>query len=263
MRIRRRYAILAVASVAALAVGGVASANHISNTSSVAGSKITPSNLPKTTRVPITLFTHTHTNYAHPGNKTQGGFAKTVTVMYDDDGTINLTGVPRCAVTDVANKTIAQAYAACGPAGKNAYMSPAGTISGRASTAPPSNFGGCTMVFNGPGANQVLLYTRVTTVPNSNPSCTTSNNGGNVTVTLIGTISNAGVADFGKKLTVPNIDQLTLPLDDFTATVKRGSVFTARCNDANRILNIRGIFAYSGTGQPPDTVNSTQTCTVR
>ena len=57
---------------------------------------------------------------------------------------------------------------------------------------------------------------------------------------LKGTITNAGVADFGKKLTVPNIDQLPLPLDDFTAMTKRGSVISARCPDANKTLNMRG-----------------------
>ena len=86
----------------------------------------------------------------------------------------------------------------------------------------------------------------------ANPANNTS---GNTSLTLKGTITNAGVADFGKKLTVPNIDTAPLPLDDFTTTVKRGNYITARCNDANKILNIRGTFAYSGTGEAPDTVN--------
>jgi hypothetical protein len=100
----------------------------------------------------------------------------------------------------------------------------------------------------------------------ANPATNTS---GVTSVTLKGTITNAGVADFGKKLTVPNIDKLALPLDDFTSNVKRGSVFTARCHDTNKILNIRGIFRYSLDPAPPpqdpqatDVVNSTQACTV-
>jgi hypothetical protein len=265
MRIRRRYAILAFASVAMLAVGGVAYAN---NTSSVTGSKITPSTLPKTTRVPISLFTHTHTNYTFPGQKPRGGFAKTVTVLYDDDGTINLNGVPSCTATFGGSTTIAQAWERCGPGADtapevNAYLSPPGAVSGRASTAPASNFPGCTLVFK-KSATQVLLFARMTLVANGTANCANpaTNSSGNTTVTLVGTIANAGVADFGKKLTVPNIDLLPLPLDDFTATTKRASVFTSRCNDANHTLNIRGIFQYSGTGEPADTANATQQCTV-
>ena len=57
---------------------------------------------------------------------------------------------------------------------------------------------------------------------------------------------------------MPNIDTAPLPLDDFTTTVKRGNYITARCHDANKILNIRGTFVYSGTGEAPDTVDSTE-----
>jgi hypothetical protein len=270
MRIRRRYAILAFASVAVLAVAGVASAN---NTSSVAGSKVTPSALPKNTRKPIALFTHTHTNYTSPGNKPAGGFAKTVTVFYDDDGTINLTGIPRCTATFGGSTTIAQAWERCGPGADtapevNAYLSPPTAVSGRVSTAPASNFNGCTLVFNGPlknGNPTTILFSRITLVANGTPNCSNpaTNSSGNTSVTLTGTITNAGVADFGKKLTVPNIDLQPLPLDDFTANVKRASVFTSRCFDANHTLNIRGTFVYSGSGEPTDTANSTQQCTVQ
>jgi hypothetical protein len=80
---------------------------------------------------------------------------------------------------------------------------------------------------------------------------------------LTGTLSNAGVAGFGKKLTVANVDQLPLPLDDFKAKVKRGGAFKARCDDADELLNLRGTFAYTGTGQPNDTVNRSHGCDVR
>ena len=46
MRIRRRYAVLAFASVAALAVAGIASANHVSNTSTLPTWNVTPGALP-------------------------------------------------------------------------------------------------------------------------------------------------------------------------------------------------------------------------
>jgi hypothetical protein len=273
MRIRMRYVTLALASVAVLGVGGLAFATPPDpNTSSVQGSKITPSTLPKTTFVPITLFTHTHTTYANPGDKPNGGYAKRVTVYYDDDGTLNLSGIPKCTATFSSGTTIATAWERCGPGADtapevNAYLSPASGVSGRTSTAPASNFNGCTLVFNGPTVNgnpTVLLFARVTLIPNGTANCANpaSNASGNTTVTLKGTVTAAGIPDFGKKLTVPNIDQLALPLDDFTATTKRASVFKARCHDTNKILNIRGKFEYSGTGQPADIANSTQACTV-
>ena len=125
------------------------------------------------------------------------------------------------------------------------------------------------MVFKGPTASQVLLYARVTTVANSVPTCTTpaASSPGNVTVTLAGTIAPAGVAGYVQKLTINNIDSLALPLDDFYATVKRGTnpgYFQARCPTGTTPWKLRGIFAYSGPagnpGGPADTVNTTQAC---
>jgi len=36
--------------------------------------------------------------------------------------------------------------------------------------------------------------------------------------------------------------------------LKRAAVFSARCKDTNKLLNLRGTFAYSGTQQATDTV---------
>ncbi len=284
MRTRRRVGFI-LASAAAFAVGLIAYAASAAaepvvpacvpaastGNDSCVKLNVLPSNAPGAFSGSQSLGVRTHTNYVAPGNVNSGGKAKTVTLLFDNDFKVNTAagGANNCLSSDVANKTIAQAYAACGPAGKNTYLSPSNTISGRASTAPPSNFGGCVMVFKGPAANQVLLYTRVTTVANSNPTCTTpgASSPGNVTVTLTGTIAPAGVAGFGQKLTVPNIDSLALPLDDFYATIKRGTnpgYFQARCPAGTTPWKLRGIFAYSGPagnpGGPADTVNTTQAC---
>jgi len=224
--------------------------------------KVTPSNAPNTFGN-AQLGVRTRTIFTAPGDTANGGEAKTVTLLFDNDFQLNTgTVAGNCQLADVANKTMPQAYAACGPAGKNAYLSPANTISGRGSSAPPSNFGVCTMVFKGPTANQVILYGRVAAVANSNPTCTTpaGSSPGNVSVTLVGTIAPAGVAGYGQKLTVPNIDGLTLPLDDFYATVNRGSYAQARCPAGTSPWKLRGIFVYSGSGQATDTVNATQAC---
>ena len=225
--------------------------------------QILPSN-PHGTFHNSSLFVHTHTNYLHPGNKSQGGFAKTVTIDFDSDGRINFGTIPRCTPAQLSGKNISQAWRTCGPgagAAHNAYLSPSTGVSGRTSTAPPSNFNGCTLVFKGPQQNQVLLYARVTLVANGTANCANpaTNTAGNSTVLLTGTIANAGVAGFGKKLTVPGIANLPLPLDDFYATVKRGSYIQARCTASP--WRVRGIFAYSGTGQKTDVSNATQPCT--
>jgi hypothetical protein len=279
MRIRRRYAILVAVAATAFAAFGAAGVAQANNVSSLPTWNVTPSALPgngtggNPAFANVQLNVRTHTNYTSPGNKPAGGFAKTVTVMYDNDGAINLTGIPRCTATFGGSTTIAQAWERCGPGADtapevNAYLSPPGAVSGRVSTAPASNFPGCTLVFNGPlqnGNPTTILFSRITLIANGTANCANpaTNSSGNTSVTLKGTITNAGVADFGKKLTVPNIDLQPLPLDDFTASVRRGNVFTSRCFDTNRILNIRGIFRYSGTGEPTDTVNSTQQCTVQ
>jgi hypothetical protein len=282
MRTRRRAAFVlasaAVCGVGMIAYAGSASAipalcvpaapNTTAGNQSCVNGQILPNTGLGGTYHNVSLFTHVATRYLHPGNRSQGGFAKQVTVMYDNDGRINPGTIPNCAVADVANKTVAQAYAACGPAGKNAYLSPPGTISGKASTAPTSNFGACTMVFHGPTTNQVVLYTRVFTTVNSKPACqsisnpggTTPASQGNVTITLVGTISDSGVAGFGKKLVTPLPTGISLPLDDFYATVKRGSYVQSRCTASP--LRIRAIFVYSVSTHPyeTDTANFSQPC---
>jgi hypothetical protein len=267
MRIRKRYVIPALASLAVLAIGvAPAAANNVSSLSGPPPTAFTPSKAPKTTFKSGKLFVHTHTNYTHPGVKAQGGFAKTVTINFDNDFKFNTAGVPQCAGTFSSTTTLQQAYAACGPnagASKNALI---GT--GAASTAPASNFPGCVAAFNGKpsGANPtIVLFTRVTLVQNGTANCANpgSNSTGNTSVTLKGTLTNAGVTDFGKKLTVPNVDTAPLPLDDFTTTVKRGSYVSVRCNDANKQWNTKATFTYSGAGQSPDTASSSQPCTVK
>ena len=277
MRIRRRVA-FTLATAAAFAVGFVAFAasaaadppacnpgTSATDNKSCVNFQVLPSN-PGATAEPSSLFVHTHTNYAHPGNKAQGGFAKTVTLLFDNDFAITPGTIPKCTTAQLSGKNISQAWATCGPsagATHNAYLSPATAVSGKTSTAPPSNFPGCTLVFNGPtvgGNPTVILYARVTLVANGTANCAApaSNTSGNTTVLLQGTIAPAGVAGFGKKLAIPGIDALPLPLDDFTALLKRGTYFKAKCSATP--WNVRGTFAYSGTGQAADVSNPTQAC---
>jgi hypothetical protein len=257
MRIGRRLVIvLAGAAVGTLALVGMAPA--ITNNVSTIDGKFSPSEAPKSTYTPGSLFVHTHTVYASPGDKAHGGFTKRVQVYFDDDGKIDTTGVPTCAGNFSSGTTLKAAMAAC---------SAAKVGSGKASTAPASNFPACVLAFNGPkqgGSPTIILFTRVTLTPNGTANCAdpANNTSGNTSVTLKGILKGA-TGDFGTQLDVPNVDTAPLPLDDFTTTVKRGRYVSVRCNDANKQWNTKATFTYSGTGQSPDTANSSQPCTVK
>jgi hypothetical protein len=111
-------------------------------------------------------------------------------------------------------------------------------------------------------ATSLLLFSSVNTVGAFSCASPASNTSGETSVTLTGNLSTVTTpADYKTKLTVPSIDTLALPLDDFKAKVKRASVFKARCQDTNKLLNLRGTFLYSGAGEATDTVNRTKACT--
>jgi hypothetical protein len=233
------------------------------------------------------LFVRMRTAYTNPANKAQGGFWKTVTLLFDNDFRFTPGPIPKCSPAALAGKNIAQAWERCGPGADtppevNAYLSPPTAVSGTFSTVGSSpglgNFAGCTLVFNGfadANANPtVTLFLRITSGNNQSANCaspatnTAGPFGSASTAVLTGTITNAGVAGFGKKLTVPNFDQLGMPLDDLYATLRRhisatSSYFQARCPAGASPWRLRGIFAYSGgppSPEPTDTVNSTQPC---
>ena len=182
MRIRRRYAIPALTAAAVLAFAGLAWANNVSTENF----KFTPSKAPKSTYKNGSIFVHTHTTYTHPGDKAHGGFAKTVTLLFDNDFKFNTSAIPKCAGTITSGTTLKQAYATCGPnagASKNALV---GT--GTASTAPASNFTGCVAAFNGrpsSGNPTIVLFTRVTLAVDGTANCANpgSNTSGNTSLT--------------------------------------------------------------------------------
>jgi len=251
MRIRRRYAaILAIAAIGALAAAGAAFA--VTNNVSTATFKVTPNTgLSKTTFKNASLNVHTHTTFLHPGDKANGGFVKDVKLYFDSDLKFNASAAPVCN-KNLANTTEKQAMALCG-------SSLVGKGTAQATSTANATINGCVIAFNGPpssGNPTIILHSRfVMNPPCPNPSTSTA---GSVDAILKGTLTNAGVAGFGKKLDVPNIDTQPLPLKDFTTTVNHGSYSQARCSASP--LNIRGVFTYSGSGQAPDTVNATQAC---
>jgi hypothetical protein len=262
MRIRMRYAApLALAAVVALA--GIALAAPNGNTSSLQGSGIKPTTLPKTTYKNAALIVHTHATYAHPGSATQGGYTTHAQLFFDNDGKLNPAGVPKCDRSKITgNITMKQAMAACGTAKVGAGT--AGALLGT------STVHGCALVFNGkPNAqNQPtdLIFTRFNVTVGGTINCANpaTNESGNASVLLDGTVKPNPTSlgpDFtgGKMLDIPNIPR-TLPLSDYNVTTQRGNYIQARCNDANKILNIKGKFTYSD-GQS-DTVGASTACQV-
>jgi hypothetical protein len=288
----RRYLVLALASVTALAVAGVAYAHHgpggnggikctptnfntcEDNVSSLPTWNVTPGALPGTggggnggtgATAAVGLDVQTHTNYSHPGDAAQGGKVANVQLTFDNDVVVSLAGIPSCTASFTAGTTIAQAWNACGPgagSANNAYMSPSTGVSGTVSTAPPGNFGGCNLVFK-KSATQLLLFARVTLSGPADCSNPAANNSGNTTTLLTGTLSSVSTPDYKTKLTVPLPSSIPVALDDFKSKVKRANVFKARCRDTNKLLHLKGRFQYtdSQTEQPPDTVTKSKACT--
>ena len=224
MRIRRRHAVvLVVAAIGVLAAAGAAFA--ITDNTSTLSVKITPNTgLSKTTYKNVSLFVHTHTNFANPGDKAAGGFVKDVKLYFDSDGKINPGAAPVCN-KNLANTTEKQAMALCGTA-------LVGKGTAQATSTAGATIPGCVIAFNGPknGAGQptIILHSRfVIASPCPNPSTSTA---GSVDAILTGTVKPANKPGFGLMLDVPNIDTQPLPLKDFTTTVSHGSYLQARCS---------------------------------
>ena len=247
MRIRRRHAaILAIAAIGALAAAGAAFA--VTNNVSTATFKVTPNTgLSKTTYKNASLNVHTHTTFAHPGDKANGGFVKDVKLYFDSDLKFNTTSVPACN-KNLANTTEQQAMALCG-------SSLVGKGTAQATSTANATINGCVLAFNGPNSKIILHSRFVINPPCPNPSTSTA---GSVDAILTGTLTAAGKAGYGKKLDVPNIDTQPLPLKDYDTTVQKNSYIQARCSATP--LRMQTVFTYSGTGQAPDTANATQPC---
>ncbi len=251
MRIRkRRAAIFAIAAVGALAAAGAAFA--ITNNTSTVSFKFSPSTgLSKTTFKSGQIFVHTHTNFAKPGDKAHGGFVHRVQLYFDNDFKFNPASVPVCSKS-LANTNEKQAMALCG----NSLV---GTGKAQATSTAGATIPGCVLAFNGKknSAGQPTLYLHSRFVMSTCGSPST-NTGGSITALLTGVLKPANKAGFGKMLDVNNIDTQPLPLKDFTTTVKKGSYVQGRCSASPWKMQTK--FTYSGTGQLPDTVNSTQAC---
>jgi hypothetical protein len=284
MRIRRRSAVIALlAATLGVAVYAIAanatlpitcpSAGGVDNKSCVTFKFLPNTGLSTTTRKAGSIEVRTHTNYAHPADKTRGGYASTVTVLFDSDFAVTPGTLPKCTGSQVTGKTPHDAMIACGPTGtNNAWLLPSTSTVFNGTANATGGLKGCTLAFNGKpnatGNPTIVLYARIWLTNFTgcgNPRNTTDPG---TTVVLTGTLTN-GSAPYGKKLTVPNIDNLPLSLNDFDAKVTRGGYVSGKCsghngtNSGGKYWKMKTTFVYSGgstNGQPADTANATQNC---
>jgi len=194
-----------------------------------------------------------------------------VDLSFDKRIALNLAGVtPTCAASKLLGKNIAQAWAACGPGGgatKNAYLSTGlgAQVSGIGSTTVDANGIACTMIFKGADNAHLSIYARapianVTTTGCNNPA---TNTGGSTTLVFTGTLSQISSTLYKWKLHVAGTQAANPALDDFYATVKRTTVFRAKCVSPMRMLALWDYYPPGNNvpaGDPNDTRLATDPC---
>ena len=159
-------------------------------------------------------------------------------LKFDDDIALNLTGIPSCPSSELTGKNISAAYEQCGPGADgnpasegNAFLSPAGNVSGLGSTVPPANLIACTMIFKGATNNTLTIYARAP-VATRRPGATTRRPtpGARRRCCSRARLTHQPAASpYDWTLNVPNTHTANPSLDDFYATVTRGAAFRARC----------------------------------
>ena len=252
MRIRRRYAVvLALVAAGAMAVAGVAMAAS----SSTFTFSVSPSKVPKKNFQAAGLTTDLRTHYTKPADavdRTQ--------IYLDKNFKIDPSQAKKCASSQLSNKTMAQAMAAC----KKALVG-----KGAATAQGPPAIGtikACVLLFNGKpagGKPTLQVLTRAQATPNSQISCAnpSSNNQGNATVLLQGVLKPA-TGLYSKVLDVSKITQKSpFPLEIFRTTIKKGKYFSARCKAANKTWNMQVTWTYKSGAK--NTKTQTQQCQVK
>jgi hypothetical protein len=246
----------------ALAVATVA----LAAATSTATFSFSPRVVTKIAYKPGTIFFHTHTSYAPPGNSVPGGATKRVQLNFDNDFKFDPSAAPNC-IANLSGMDMAQAMApaACG----NAMIGSGTARALHTSTPPHFSAHGCVLAFDRPN-NHILLFVRIQDTNPSSISCAnpSSNHQGTTTVLLPGVLVTSPLGgDYGKQLNVNNIIQdpshpnaSPFPLVDLAVSIQRGSYVNARCFDADRTWNMQTTFTYNDN--TTQTLNSTESCLV-
>jgi hypothetical protein len=207
----------------------------------------------------IRLGVRARSTFSSPSNEVQ-----TLTLRFDDDLAVNLAGIPTCPATEVQTMNIAQAYEQCGPGADgspasegNALLSPAGNVSGIASTVHPAFPVVCVMIFKGANNNSLTIYSRAVFGGTSATSCNdpNANETAGSNVVLTGTLTHQPAASpYDWTITVPGYSTAGASVDDFYVTLQRGAAFRARCPAGTSPHKLQGVFDYTGT-EPTDTIS--------
>jgi hypothetical protein len=252
MGIRRRSAVIfALAAIGVVAVAAVA----IAAPTSTFTFKMTPTNPPKTTYKNGTLATDLKTTYTNPGNNNPGGAVERTQIYIDKNWKVNPNAAGKCAASQLQNKTMKAAMAAC----KNALV---GSGTATATANGLFTIHGCVLLFNGQpqsGLPTLKVFTRVQASNPSNISCANpaTNTQGNATVLLTGVLRPA-TAPYGKVLDVNHITQsASFPLEVFRTTIKHGSYIAAKCPTTPWHMKI----TWTYNNNTKKTVSKTQPCT--
>jgi len=190
-----------------------------------------------------------------------------VILRFDNDIALNLTGIPACPATELTGKNIAQAWEQCGPGADgnpasegNAYLSTAlgANVSGIGSSTVDTSGIACTMIFKGADNNHLSIYARAPVANASTTGCNNpaTNTAGSTSILFTGTLAQIA-APWKWQLTVPNTQTANPALDDFYATVKRGTAFRAKCVSP---LRMQGVWDYTATGDANDTFTASDPC---
>jgi hypothetical protein len=192
-----------------------------------------------------------------------------VVLRFDDNIRLNLQGIPTCPSSELAGKTIAAAYEQCGPGADgnpasegNAFLSPAGNVSGIGSTIPdPGGAPACTMIFKGAANNRITIYARAPVATGTGCDNPATNTGGSATVLFTGQLSTLPASSpFHHVLTVPNTHTADPALDDFYATIRRGAVFRASCPGGTSPHRMQTTWDYTAAGDANDTRTANDPC---
>ena len=110
------------------------------------------------------------------------------------------------------------------------------------------------MIFKGADNTHLTIYARAPVVDAqagaSNPA---TNTRGTTTVLFTGILRiKPRPRRTTGQLTVPDTDAANPALDDFSATVPRGSVFRAKCPAGTSPLKMQGIWDYTAAGDAND-----------
>jgi len=255
MRIRRRSAVvIALGAVSAVAAVGIA----LAATTSTFSFSFSPDKVPKKSYQAGALKTDLKTSYTTPGNQIPGGAVERTQLYLDKNWKIKPKAAKKCSGSQLANKTMKDAMAAC----KKAKVGK-GTATATANGSFEIN--GCVLLFNGKpkgGKPTLQVFTRVQASNPSTISCSdpANNNQGNATILLTGVLKDAS-GKYGKVLDVNHITQAaTFPLEVFKTKIKKGNYISARCKASNKKWHMQTTWTYNNGAK--HTEQQSQKCRV-